>query len=128
MSMGGCLNRFDFILAEKSIHFCTPHRTSSSVYSCCGFPTEVNIFFEPPIIASGVLYLMGATSAVLVKEISIATSPYLVLEATPFDSISMVSISNSNSAPGENKHYVVGLVFLGCHLFCSNNSLHLEVL
>ena len=81
----------------------------SSVYNCFGFPIEVNILFKTIIISSGVLLLMGTTSAILVK-LSIATSPYLVLEVAPFVSISIKSISNSNLAPGETKLcYVLGL-------------------
>ena len=80
----------------------------SSEYNCFGFPIEVNILFKPIIISSGVLFLMGTTSAMLVN-ISIATSPYLMLEVAHFASISIKSISNSNLAPGETKLlYVLG--------------------
>ena len=85
----------------------------SSEYNCFGFPIEVNIclFVKPLIIASGVLFLMGTTSAILVNP-SIATSPYRVLEVAPLDSISIKSISYSNLAPGETKLvYVLGLTF-----------------
>ena len=81
-----------FILADL-IEYC------SYEYNCFGFPIEVNIFFKPSIMASGVLFVMATTSAIVVR-LSIAPSPYRVLEVAPFDYISIKSISNSYLLPG----------------------------
>ena len=58
------------------------------------------MFVKPSIMASGVLLLMGATSAILVN-LAIAVSPYRLLLVAYFDSISIKSVSNSYLAPGE---------------------------
>ena len=118
MSMSGCLNRLGVIVVNKSIHFTDLIEDSSSEYSCFGFPNEINIFSKPSIMDSGVPFLIGTTSAILVK-LPIATRPYRALEVASFDAMSIIPISNSNLAPGETKE----LLPLGLDFTCMSSRL-----
>ena len=64
--VSNCLNRLAFIIVKTSIHFADLIEYYSSEYNCFGFPIEINICLKPIIIASGDLFLVGTTSAILV--------------------------------------------------------------
>ena len=71
---------------------------------------------------------MGTTSAMLVK-LSIATRPYRALEVASFDYTPILSISNSNLAPGTTQLlYVLGLDVTCISSRLLNDSFTYEVL
>ena len=49
---------------RHGVAYTVPHPVPHPVsYNCFGFPIAVHMFFKPAIISSGVLFLMGTTSA-----------------------------------------------------------------
>ena len=74
----------------------------SSEYNCLGLPIDRNTNFNADINYIGCLFSIGITSAILVKQ-PIATIAYLTLSPPSRAKISIISISNSNLAPGETK-------------------------
>ena len=114
-----CVEVWIVLILCSLIHlknYCDRKLDYSSEYSFFGFPSFSNINCNPLIIYDGDRFLIGMTDATFVK-LSIAHNPYLIPSTPSLASTSIISVSNSNLAPGETQLLVLLYSNLNLYIF-----------